>query len=175
MPRRYIMTAFGHDRTGILAEVSKVLYENGCNLEDSEMTRLADEIALIFLFSSGREDIEETLSREFHRLEVEKGLPTYFRRVKNKPEIEERKGTKHDLHIEGVDQVGIIYAISIFLAEKDINIVHLRSERNLSPLSGTAIYKINLEITRPETISFEEMKKGLRKVGDQLHVDIQID
>jgi len=175
MLKRYIMTAFGHDRTGILAEVSKVLYQNGCNLEDSEMTRLADEIALIFLFSSSREDIEEVLSREFHRLEVEKGLPTYFRRVKDKPDLEEISGTKHNLHVEGIDQVGIIYRISVFLSENDINIIHLRSERNLSPLSGTAIYKIDLEIRRPEEFSYDQLKKGLRKVGDKLHVDIQID
>lgn len=36
------MTAFGKDRPGIVADVSQVLYENGCNLEDSTMTLLAD-------------------------------------------------------------------------------------------------------------------------------------
>ena len=73
MGKHYIMTAFGKDRPGIVADVSQVLYENGCNLEDSTMTLLADEFTLILLFAAGEEDIEEQLSKACRRLEREKG------------------------------------------------------------------------------------------------------
>ena len=38
MDNRFIMTAFGKDRPGITADVTKLLYENGCNLEETTIT-----------------------------------------------------------------------------------------------------------------------------------------
>ena len=58
MQNRYIMTAFGKDRPGIVADVTSVLYETGCNLEDSTMSMLSDEFTINLLFSSSDEKIE---------------------------------------------------------------------------------------------------------------------
>ncbi|HSO20332.1 MAG TPA: ACT domain-containing protein [Desulfosarcina sp.] len=38
MAQRFIMTAFGKDRPGIVADVTEILFENGRNLEDTSMT-----------------------------------------------------------------------------------------------------------------------------------------
>jgi glycine cleavage system transcriptional repressor len=43
------VTAVGQDRPGIVAEFSGVLYRFGCNLEESTMTRLRDEFAMLLL------------------------------------------------------------------------------------------------------------------------------
>ena len=51
MEKRFIMTAFGVDRPGIVADVTEELYEYGCNLEDTTMTSMLDEFALVLLFS----------------------------------------------------------------------------------------------------------------------------
>ncbi len=59
MGNRYIMTAFGKDRVGIVADVTRLLYETDCNLEDTTMSMLADEFTLSLLFSSQQDDIEE--------------------------------------------------------------------------------------------------------------------
>ena len=73
------MTAFGEDRPGIVADVTRILYENGCNLEENSMTLLADEFTLILLFSCSSEGIEEELQRECRRLEREKGISAFLR------------------------------------------------------------------------------------------------
>ena len=44
-----LLSAIGHDRPGIVSGLSKVLYEHGCNLEESSMTRLAGEFACILI------------------------------------------------------------------------------------------------------------------------------
>ena len=70
MEKKFIMTAFCKDRPGIVADVSQVIYENGCNLEDSSMTSLSDEFAIILLLSGREEgDLEEQLSKGCRRLE----------------------------------------------------------------------------------------------------------
>ena len=60
MEKKFITTAFGKERPGFVADIARVIYENGCNLEDSTMTGLSDEFALILLFSGREEEgIEE--------------------------------------------------------------------------------------------------------------------
>ena len=78
MAKRFIMTAFGKDRPGIVADVTRILYENGCNLEDNSMTLLVDEFTLVLLFSSPRADIEEVLQLECRRLEGDKGISAFM-------------------------------------------------------------------------------------------------
>lgn len=174
MPKRYIMTAFGQDRVGIVADITQVMYDNGCNLEDSSMTRLADEFALILLFSSTDPELEGKLDLACRRLEREKGLSTFFRSLeKESPESLESSPT-HRLHIEGIDQCGIVYKVSRYMTQNNINIVTLRSKRSFSPQSGTAIYTIDIEVEVPDSLTDDSLRKGLRKVGDELHVDIKV-
>jgi glycine cleavage system transcriptional repressor len=49
--KRYLLTAAGRDRPGLVAAVSKILFEEGCNLEDSAMTRLQGEFAILLILS----------------------------------------------------------------------------------------------------------------------------
>ena len=80
MEKKFVMTAFGKDRPGIVADVSQIIYENGCNLEDSTMTLLEDEFTIILLFA-GREEgnLENNLLNDCRRLEKEKGITAYLR------------------------------------------------------------------------------------------------
>ncbi len=79
MGQRFIMTAFGKDRPGIVADVTGILYENGCNLEDTSMTLMAGEFTLILLFTAGSADVADPLSRDCRRLEQEKGISAFLR------------------------------------------------------------------------------------------------
>ncbi len=47
MRRFFAITAIGKDRPGIVAGVSKALYDLGTNIEDSSMTILSGEFAMI--------------------------------------------------------------------------------------------------------------------------------
>ncbi|MDZ7759297.1 MAG: ACT domain-containing protein [Desulfovermiculus sp.] len=173
MTMRYILTAFGKDRVGIVADVTQIMYELGCNLEDSEMTRLSDEFAVIFLFSAPGDDIEEKLSSACRRLELDKGIAAFFRPL-GEPRPQKGTGILSNLHVEGVDQCGIIYKVSRHLADNQVNIIRVHSKQHYSPQSGTALYSVDLEVELPEHLGLNELKKGLQHVADVLHVDIQI-
>ncbi|AQX36480.1 hypothetical protein B2D07_19980 [Desulfococcus multivorans] len=74
MEKRFIMTAFGTDRPGIVADVTEVIFETGCTLENTTMTRLADEFTLILLFTGQGDELEQTLHMACRRLEREKNI-----------------------------------------------------------------------------------------------------
>jgi glycine cleavage system transcriptional repressor len=172
MEKKFIMTAFGLDRPGFVADVTQIIYEHGCNLEDSTMTRLEDEFAMILLCAGQGEGLEEQLSKACRRLEREKGISVFFRSIESPKVARKKPFSTHILHVEGVDHAGIVYKISKYLAEYRINIADLQSRLKFSPGSGTAIYTIEMHVEIPEGAPLEDVWKGLARVGDELHVDI---
>lgn len=174
MSSRFIMTAFGRDRVGIVADVTRLLYENDCNLEDTNMTILADEFSLNLLFSSRQANIEEVLSGECRRLELEKGISAFVRPIGPRSSGSSNGFISHTLHIEGLDQAGIVYKTSRFLAEKDINIMHLNSSVKPSPESGAPLYNMDIQVQVPADLSIDQMEEKLNAVADELQVDITI-
>ena len=173
MKKKFIMTAFGKDHPGIVADVAKVIYENGCNLDDSTMTRLEDEFTLILLLSGQGDNLKEQLHKECRRLEIEKKLSAFIRPVEVKRPVS-RPGNMHTIHVEGLDQAGIVYKISKFLAENQINIENLTSKKTFSPESGGAIYQMEMEVLMPDTVSLDDAEKGLSRIENDLKVDITI-
>jgi len=178
---QYILTAFCKDRPGVVADISEVIYENGCNLESSAMTNLADEFAIMLVFSTldngvAAADLDAKLDRECRRLEREKGITAFTRRLTGNlaaPLIADVP-TK-TIQVEGLDQAGIVYKVSRFLADKQINIRSLNSAIHSSPESGAPIYRMQIVVDLPNTSILQTLKTGLSALEDELHVDITIE
>ena len=175
MGQRFIMTAFGQDRPGIVADVTGILYENGCNLEDTSMTLLAGEFTLILLFSASSADVAGPLSKACRRLEQEKGISAFLRPLEPRGTAKPHKGVfTRTLRVEGLDHAGIVYKVSRFLADNRINIVDLKSEVKASPESGTAMYLMDIRAQIPTGTAMDTLANGLRTVADDLNVDITL-
>ena len=174
MANRFIMTAFGKDRPGIVADVTSLLYDNGCNLEDSTMTMLADEFTLSLLFSCQEADIEDQLIRECRRLERDKAISAFIRPLDVRRKSSPAAGKPCVLHVEGLDQAGIVYKTSRFLADRGINITDLQSTVMESPGSGATIYVMDIHTLVPEGLTIEQLEKDISTVADDLSVDITL-
>lgn len=175
MAKRFIMTAFTRDRKGVVADITKIIFDNGCNLEDTEMTQLEDEFVLILLFSGEKEGLKEQLSNDCRRLEKEKGISAYLRELEGEVTKHRVTDTIHTIHAEGLDQAGIVYKISNFLAGKSINILRLNSRRMPSPESGTTMYKVDIEIEVPNEMPLDNLEQGLSDLGNEMHIDLNLD
>jgi glycine cleavage system transcriptional repressor len=174
MDKKYIITAFCKDRPGIVADITEIIFQAGCNLEDSTMTSMLDEFAIILLFSGKGDNLEDRLLNDCRRLEREKGITAFLRSVEVKDKTPQKKIYTKTINVEGVDQSGIVYKVSRFLADDDINIEHLTSRRLISPETGTAIYSMEINVQIPEEISLEQLEKGLSRVGEELNLEIVI-
>jgi glycine cleavage system transcriptional repressor len=78
------------------------------------------------------------------------------------------------IKVEGIDQTGIVFKISRYLANNNINIENLTSRRSTSPESGTALYFMEIKVQVPETVSLERLESGLSRVGEELNLDITL-
>jgi glycine cleavage system transcriptional repressor len=175
MDKKFIMTAFGKDRPGIVADVSQIIYENGCNLEDSTMTLLADEFTIMLLFA-GKEtgNLETSLLSDCRRLEKEKGITAYLKPVSGEKAKPSKAVSLHTIHVEGPDQAGIVFKVSRYLADNKVNIVNLTSRILQAPESGMAIYTMDITVEVPQDLSIDRVDSGLDRVRDELLLDIAI-
>lgn len=175
MEQKFIMTAFGKDRPGIVADVSELIYESGCNLEDSSMALMADQFTIMLLLSGQGEGLEERLASACRRLEIEKGISAFLKPVSETPPPSTAAGATHTIHVEGLDKAGIVYRISRYLADQGANIITLDSRMKFTPESGAAVYAMKISVEIPEGVSIEKLAGGLSDIGDALNVDVSID
>ena len=174
MEKKFIMTAFSKDRPGIVADVTEVIYENGCNLEDTTMTNMLDEFAIILLFTGQGENLEDQLLGDCRRLERDKGITAFIRPVEIEDKGKQVNFVTKTINVEGIDQTGIVFKVSRYLANNNINIESLTSRRSISPESGTALYFMEIKVQVPETISIGQLDAGLSQVGEELNLDITL-
>lgn len=175
MDQKFIMTAFGKDRPGIVADVSQIIYENGCNLEDSTMTLLENEFTIMLLFA-GREEgsLENNLTNACRRLEKEKGVTAYLKPLSGEKPQPKKSVSLHTIHVEGPDQAGIVYKVSRYLADNKVNIVNLVSKMIQAPESGMAIYTMDIKVEVSQALSIRDLDDGLDRVRDELALDIAV-
>ena len=173
--QKFIMTAFGKDRPGIVADISEMIYENHCNLEDSNMGRLADEFTLILLLTGQGDDLEDRLSKDCRRLEREKGISAFIRPLEYRHLPNGNGKPTITIGVEGIDQGGIVFKVSRLLAKKQVNIETLASKKKYSPGSGTALYAMEIKATVPDGLSMDALEEELEYLESELHVDISLD
>lgn len=178
MSPTFLLTAFSKDRVGIVADISRVIFENGYNLEDSSMTYLAGEFAILLLLSAPssmtQEMVVDNLSTECRRLEREKNITAYIRPVSPQDDVMKNNSTSKTITVEGLDQAGIVYKISQYLADTQINIRTLDSEIRQTPQSGGSLYSMTIVVDIPSELSLIELEDDLTAIGNQLNVDVDL-
>ena len=174
MKTYFILSAMGKDRPGMVADVSEVIYECGGNIEDSSMSLLRNHFALLLLFSTEREEVNQKLSSALKRLEWEKKLTVFYSPItfeeaypKSKEQTDRFKITT-----SGVDHAGIVFRICQLLADRRVNIVDMKTQRILSPESGTPLFEMDMDINVPKTISEEGLRDDLHRLGNELVIDL---
>lgn len=168
--KHFVITAVGEDRPGIVAGITKVLYEMGFNIEDSAMTRLNNEFAVMLVVASERETTEDELKKKFELVAQEKNLMTNVREIPEEIYTEkEERGEVYNIVVYGGDKPGIVYKVAKLLADRNINIADLRTEKT------PEIYVLIAQVEFPEGLSLEDVQPEIEKLKDELNIDISVE
>jgi len=170
----FILSAMGKDRPGIVADVSEVIYECGGNIEDSSMSLLRNHFALLLLFSTEREEVNQKLSSALKRVEWEKKLTVFYSPISFEeayPKLEEQTD-RFKITTSGVDHAGIVFKICRLLADRKVNIIDMETRRVLSAESGTPLFEMDTDISIPRSISEQGLREDLHRLANELRIDL---
>ena len=166
------VSVLGKNKPGIVAAVTKVLYETGCNIEDSSMTMLANEFAMILMVALPGKLTLKQLSAKFSpllKLDLTVSLKALKQSEETKPCL---KGSPHIISVYGADKPGIVYMVSKYLADNKVNITDVQT--SISSVGGKNTYIMFLEIDLPEKASIEKLRIELLKVAESLGVSVSV-
>jgi glycine cleavage system transcriptional repressor len=161
------VTAIGVDRPGIVAAVTGALVDHGCNLEDTSMSILRGQFAMVLLVAApdGLEPatLEEALTTDAATAD----LVVAVRRVA--PAAggdEEEDGERWTVVVYGADHPGIVHGVATTLADLGVNIVDLTTRVTSGP-----IYAMVMEVALPAGLEAATVEARLTATAAELGVE----
>jgi glycine cleavage system transcriptional repressor len=173
MKKLVALSAIGSDRPGIVAALARAFFETGCNLENSSMTLLKGDFAVLLLISMPENITVNELNRKVQKVADTMGLTFSIRELSERETSESPVPTlPHTLVVYGVDHPGIVYRVAQALAERSINITDLRT--HVTQAQGTPLYSLIMEVEIPTEESAKVLRSDLETLGKELKVEVTL-
>ena len=158
------VTVLGHDRPGIIAEVTGALADLGGNLEDSSMTLLRGHFAWTLIVSGpSMEQVRERLAPL-----SEGDLVVTVLAVPEEGAVLAPASTRFVLSVHGGDRPGIVSAITGVVAAAGGNIVDLTTR-----LAGD-LYVVVAEVVLPEGVDIAMLERELTSAATAVGVGVTL-
>jgi glycine cleavage system transcriptional repressor len=161
------VTVIGNDRPGIVAGVSKALFDAGCNLEDVSSTILRGHFSMVLLVEAPDEVDASGLEGKLAGVGSELELTIVARPVEES--AAEFVAPTHMVSVYGADKPGIVFHVTDLLANRGANITDLTSR--VIGTDDDPVYALMLEISAPAGTDLEDALAALRS---ELGVDASV-
>jgi glycine cleavage system transcriptional repressor len=176
MKRWFLLSAIGQDRPGLVAELAQLVYDSDANLEDSRMTILGSDFAVILLASSGTAGAADRLLLGAKRLERDHGLTILLRALEGQPRgpVPAPGHVAMRVRAAGADKAGIVAGVCRVLAEHAVNIADLATQSRPGE-GGSPHYEMSMMVEVPVRLDLQQLRKALDAEADRLMVDVELD
>jgi glycine cleavage system transcriptional repressor len=173
--RWFVLSAIGRDRPGLVSHLAQLVLESEANLEDSRMTILGTDFAVILLCSARVGDAADRLSLGSKRLERDHGLTILIRELPagRRPAIPAPGTRLYRVEAAGEDRAGIVAGICGVLASHGVNIVELASQSRPGP-GGSPHYQMTIRAELPEALDPRALREALEREAERLVLDVAL-
>ena len=167
-----VVNIIGPDKRGIVSNITEAVYDHHASIEESRMTRLGGEFAIIMLVSVPA-DQQETCCLALHEFEAQ-GL-TVTSHETNLSRPEKFQGfVPYEVSVWGADHSGIVHAVAEYLTDQNIQVEDVETHVTKAPITGTPLFSMNAVVQAPPELTLPELREKLEDVGDELGVDIDV-
>ena len=176
MKRWFALSAIGRDRPGIVADLAELVFDCSCNLEDSSMTILGSEFAVLLLLTGEGGDVEQRLATASKRLEWEKRLTVFIRPLEGEPVSYSvgKDAAPYELQATGVDKAGLVARVARCLADHGASIVQMFTQSRPEPGTGTPIYTMSIRLDVPREVAEATLRADLERVASELNIEVAL-
>ena len=170
----YVVTTAGPDRPGIVHSIASQVHSLGCNIEESRMTCLGTDFAVILRVSTPPsvtlDGLTSSLQRLFGSSFIVSARPT--------SPIPPLPPPSHILNvsIEGPDQPGVVKAFTAVFARVGAAVRDLDTDTSSAPFAGYRVFSLRCVVAVPmEEGMMERVRKGLEEFEEKWGFDVVVD
>jgi glycine cleavage system transcriptional repressor len=159
----YLLTAFGKDRPGMVAQVTRLVFQLKGSIEDASMTRLGGEFTMMLVIS---------LPKRLSTLPRISGLTLSVKPIAAGLGRQKQTQATHMISVYGTDRPGIVYKTTDVLARQRVNITDLNTR--VLKRGGKMLYVMLVEVQIGSPAKARTLQKTLQRLGRSLRLDVTL-
>jgi glycine cleavage system transcriptional repressor len=170
---KMIISVLGKDRPGIIAAVTKVLFEKEFNIEDVSQTILQNQFSGIFIASGPEGYLHSDLRTALESDTADFNLHFFVRALgSNAVTWTDCDCEPFIITTRGPDRKGLVANVTALLAAHNVNVTQLRAvfRGGNEPGKNVMIYEVDI----PLDIDHKKLRGDLQAKGDELNIQISI-
>lgn len=162
----YMLTLIGEDKPGIVAAITRALYELGVNLGETSMLRLGGNFTVMMMVNGAGD--EASLSEQLRPVLAAQGMRLHVDPIEAR--LHEHLLPNIQVTVTGADRAGIVAQVTGSLASAGFNILDLESDVAGTPEQPVYIMQI-AGVADVPVESIEAVLEPLRDEGVDVNVN----
>ncbi|HQV41259.1 MAG: glycine cleavage system protein R [Moraxellaceae bacterium] len=167
-----VLSALGTDRAGIVDELARAASDSRCNIADSRMIVMGQELALIMMLS-GTWDAIAKLEAQLPNLGKRLNLVITFKRTE--PRAVQAEAMPYNVHVIALDNPGIVHEIANFFAIQGINIEAMETSTYAAPHTGSPMFALSMTVNIPARVHVASLRENFMLFCDDRNLDAIIE
>lgn len=163
-----VISAIGTDRTGVVQDIAKVILSCGGNIEESRMSTLGSEFAVLMLVSGNWHTLNR-LERGLDKLREEDNLTFAIRKTQERPSDTDRM--PYAVDVVALDQEGIVFGLANFCAAQNIEIADVATRSYAAAHTGAPMFAVQMAINVPSSVNLADLRDDFADLCDRMNLD----
>ena len=168
MTQLIVLSAIGSDRTGVVQDITKVIMACDGNIEESRMTTLGEEFAMLMLVSGNWHTLGK-LELELGKLGKNDNLTFTIRKTGERPAKKDRM--PYAVDVVSLDHQGIVFGLANFFASQDIEIADVATRRYAAAHTGAPMFAVQMAVNIPSSVHIAQLRDEFLELSDRLNLD----
>jgi len=152
-----VISAIAPNRPGIANEITDIITNCGCNIQESKMKTMGNTFSLV-LMASGEWNSIAKLEHVLPTKAPSIGMTTMLRRAE--PREMDQASLPYRVKMIAPDDQGITKEITAFFAERCIEIEQMSCDTYLSRRTNTAIGEVKLTVSIPTETNISTLREN---------------
>ncbi len=163
-----VLSALGRDKPGIVDQLTKAVFDLGCNIADSRMTVLGGTFSILLLVEGPWNQLAR-LEDQVEELGKRLGLTIISERT-------EPRSTQGDLlpyavEVVALDNPGIVHRLANFFSAHGINIEDMNTTSYAAAHTGAPMFAVQMTVGIPAGIHIASLRDEFMEFCDGMNLD----
>jgi glycine cleavage system transcriptional repressor len=162
-----VISTIGRDRPGIVNDLTQSIFNLGLSIEDSRMTVLGGEFAVLMSVVGDDAALAE-LDAKLTELARAADFAYLFRKTGPRSP---GHALPYHVRVVAMDHPGIVHRIAGFFSARDINIRELETETERAAHTGTPIFNLTMVVEIPHGTKVAQLKSEFAAFCEERDLD----